>query len=262
MTTVLLGCLAVFGTGAAAVAGALLIQRTVPARVRYDFGMYGALTTALVVSAFLLSAVATGLFVWEAVNRANTGVVQEADALLDLYWYTRTIEGPEAVRLRSDLRDYTNHVIQVEWPTMDEMGTLNPRSWQLARQLRLDVLSISPKGGGAAIRYQDALRAVNSVFDARRSRGALITTRIPPLMWLALLSTGLLVVVLPMLRGDPRPAVRVVLAVVGAATVAFVVFLLYEVNVPFTGNVKVTPAPLEEALRSFADIDAFPGNRP
>ncbi|MEU6039546.1 hypothetical protein ABZ801_29500 [Actinomadura sp. NPDC047616] len=262
MTTVLLGCLAVFGTGAAAVAGALLIQRTVPARVRYDFGMYGALTTVLVVSAFLLTAITMGLFVWLTINQASRSVVQETDAVLDLYWYAQTIDGPEEVRLRSELRDYTTHVIRVEWPTMAETGELHPRSWQLARQLRYEITHISPQPGGATIRYQDALRAVSALFDARRSRESLAGTRIPPLMWVALISTGLLVVVLPMLRGDPRPAVRVVLAFVGAATVAFVVFLLYEVNVPFTGNVKVTPAPLEDALRSFADIDAFWGHRP
>ncbi|GLW61971.1 hypothetical protein Arub01_02150 [Actinomadura rubrobrunea] len=262
MTTVLQGCLAIFGTGAAAVAVALLLQRSVPARTRYDFGRYGTVTSVLVASVFMLAVITSALFVWTAFNQAGRAVRQEANAVTELYWFSRTIGGAQALPLRTDVRDYVTNVVRLEWPAMAETNQMSPRSWQLANQLRYDVERLSPREGGETARYQDALRAVDGLFAARRARASAAATRIPTLMWAAVVSTGLLVVLLPMLLGDPRPAVRIVLSFVGATTVAFVVFLLYEVNVPFAGSVKVTPVPLEDALRSFADIDALWGDRP
>lgn len=262
MTTVLQGCLAIFGTGAAAVAAALLLQRSVPARTRYDFGMYGTVTSVLVASVFMLTVIASALFVWTAFSQAGRAVRQEANAVTELYWFSRTIGGAQAVRLRTDIRDYVTDVVRLEWPTMAETSQMSPRSWQLANRLRYDVERLSPKEGGETARYQDALRAVDGLFAARRARASAAATRIPTLMWAAVVAAGLLAVLLPMLLGDPRPPVRIVLSFVGAVTVAFVVFLLYEVNVPFAGSVKVTPVPLEDALRSFADIDALWGGRP
>ncbi|MBX6767525.1 MAG: DUF4239 domain-containing protein, partial [Actinomadura rubrobrunea] len=201
MTTVLQGCLAIFGTGAAAVAAALLLQRSVPARTRYDFGMYGTVTSVLVASVFMLTVIASALFVWTAFSQAGRAVRQEANAVTELYWFSRTIGGAQAVRLRTDIRDYVTDVVRLEWPTMAETSQMSPRSWQLANRLRYDVERLSPKEGGETARYQDALRAVDGLFAARRARASAAATRIPTLMWAAVVAAGLLAVLLPMLLG-------------------------------------------------------------
>jgi hypothetical protein len=262
MTTVLAGCLAVFGTGAAAVVVALVIQRTVSAEVRRDFGAHGALVSVPLVGAFALSTVIMLAFTWLAVEQANRCVFREAGAVLDLYWYSHAIEARDGLLLRTRLRDYTTEVVRVEWPGMATSGRLNAHAWQRVNQLRYELERLDPKPGGESIRYHNALDSLDRLLDARRQRAALAEEKAPALMWFALIVTGLLVVLLAMLLGDPRPVVRIVLTVVAAATVTFVVFLVYQLDVPFGGGVRVTPTPFEEGQRSFADFDALWARRP
>ncbi|MFC6885535.1 MULTISPECIES: DUF4239 domain-containing protein [Actinomadura] len=257
MTTVLAACLTVFGAGAASVLVALVAQRVLPPAVRHDLGASGGMVALVAVGAFVLSVGAMMTYTWLDLGRAGRSTFAEAGALDDLYWYSHVVGGADGVRLRTEIRDYTTEVVRAEWPAMNAGGGLGDRGWRLVNLIRYDMELLQPKPGGEAERYQEALESAERLVRARRDRATVAADRVPGLMWAAVVACGLLVAALPIVRGNPRTAVRAVLAFVVASTIAFVLFLLYHLDEPFGGSVQVPPTAFQATWDGYGDIDAL-----
>jgi hypothetical protein len=256
MSTVLTACLILFASGAAAVLLALLADRFVPLSLRRDLGRYGGLVSVVSLGLFTLTVAIVVTFGWLDLAAGQRAASKEATALTEVYWYAHSVGGKEGVELRGLLRDYTTEVTNVEWPFMAASGELTDRGWDLADRIRYDLANIDPKPDGPSARYAEALQSVSDLFIGRREREALVDSRAPELLWAAVILSALVVVLIPVVRGNPRPATRAVLAFVAAASVAFVIFLLYQLNGPFQGAIKVSPTPFQWASQGYDVIDA------
>jgi len=256
MSTVLAASLILFASGAAAVLLALLSDRYVPLSLRKDLGRYGGTVSVIALGLFTLTVATVVTFGWLDLSAGQRSSSKEATALTEVYWYAHSIGGKEGVELQGLLRDYTTQVISAEWPFMAASGELTDRGWNLADRIRYDLEKIEPKPDGPTVRYSKALESVSNLFIGRREREALVDSRAPALLWTALVLSALVVVLLPVVRGNPRPATRAVLAFVAAASVAFVIFLLYQLNGPFQGAIKVGPTAFQWASQGYDDIDA------
>ncbi|MBO2448224.1 DUF4239 domain-containing protein [Actinomadura barringtoniae] len=256
MSTVLAASLILFASGAAAVLLALLSDRFVPLSLRRDLGRYGGMVSVIALGLFTLTVATVVTFAWLDLAAGQRSSSREATALTEVYWYAHSVGGKEGLELQVLLRDYTTQVINAEWPFMASSGELTDRGWNLADRIRLDLEKIEPKPDGPTVRYSAALQSVSDLFIGRREREALVDSRAPALLWVAVVLSALVVVLLPVVRGNPRPATRAVLAFVAAASVAFVIFLLYQLNGPFSGAIKVDPTAFRWAAQGYDDIDA------
>ncbi|WP_433328471.1 hypothetical protein [Spirillospora sp. CA-294931] len=262
MSTLLAALLVIFGAGAGAALVALPSHRVVSRRVRHELGAYGTLVSVLAVGAFGLSVLVMLVSAWAALYQADQSTNREASALDGLYWYSSVVGGDEGTAMRARIRDYTTEVVRVEWTAMDTTGDLTARGWQIVNDLHYRIERLSPKPGGESERYRDALNAADALIQARRERASLARMQFPGVMWFALIGSGLLVTLIPIMRGNPHPPVRAALAFVAAATVAFSAFLMYQLNQPFSGSVSVSAAAFEAAFASFDDIDELWARRP
>lgn len=255
MGTVLAGCLVVFGTALAATLLAVFTQRMIPQSMRHEFRTYGGLVSGLVVGAFTLSVAATLALTWKQYEHAADVTNAEASALLDVYWYAHSLQNAEGDRLLEQLRTYTNTVVQQEWPYMNATHLLTPQGWRMMDQIRLGLETLEPKPGGAAERYQQVLGRIDDAAHARRTREVLAGSKLPGLLWFSLISTGVLVILVPIFFGNPRTVTRAILSCTAAAIVAFVIFIVFQINEPFSGAISVSPAAFQRALVGFMDID-------
>lgn len=261
MSVLLNGLVVVGGASAAAVLLAAHLHRLVPDQLRTDFKEHSGLISGVVGTMF---AVTVGLMVvttWGHLGSASANVNKEARALLDIYWYTQSIEPPEKTEIQGLARNYAQEVISREWPRMARTGQLNDDAWTTLDRVRIRLESMEPKGDGNKIRYGQALNRLNEIFDARRTRESDAKASVPPILWISLIASGVLVMAIPIIFGSPKLMTHGILAFGGTVVVAFVLFLIYQLNHPFIGAVRVSPDAFADALHSFHKIDMLWAHR-
>ena len=250
MNVVLGGFLAVFGTAAVAV---------VLSQVARRFSLDGhALAIAVPVGA--LFAFVTGLAVvtgWAELDQATQNVHKEAGALVDLYWYASTLPDPAKTQAQSQLRVYVSDVQHQEWEQMAHRRVMSVPASTLLARLRKQFQAIEPAAGGATVRYAEALNRLSDLTGARRAREGALTEAVPAALWPALFVTGLLLLAAVILLGGPNPISRAILAGLAGGGIAFVIFLVQQIDHPFQGGIRVSDAPFTSAYQGFDEIDAI-----
>ncbi|MFI9550898.1 bestrophin-like domain [Nonomuraea endophytica] len=241
---------------AAAIAGlaAYLADRAIAPKVRQDFREGSGLVSGIIGTLFAISVGLVVVASWNQVNSATQTSSTEASNLVDVYWYSRSLPEPQREKLRRLADEYTTTVIRHEWPLMAEQRTLSPAAWRSVEQLRAFFQTIEPTTSAASTRYGQAMSRIQAVLDARRTRAQMADTGVPPLLWIALAGCGLTVVVPAVVCGGPVRKVHITMAAVVGGLVGMVLFLVYQLDFPFSGGVTVSPAAFEQALDRFASI--------
>lgn len=248
----------VVGAGLVAAGIALVLHRSIPDATRSEFREHSTQITGVVGTLFAITAGFLVVTTWNALGHASNNVTTEASALVDSYWYARTLPEPQKAELTTLLRNYTTVAVDEEWPLMSRDKTLSPAAWAKVDQIRLFLESMPPgeaDDSHANARYSQALSRVREVSDARRTRIGDAKTGVPPILWAALGLAGLLVVSVPVAIGAPKRWVHALLAFFAAAVVSFMLFLIWEFNNPFGGEVSVSSSPMDEALVAYDLID-------
>ncbi len=255
MNVVLGGFLAVFGTAAFAVAVSQVVRRLTPARLQRDFRGHG---TPLAVAVGALFAFLTALAVVTGraeLEGADHDVRTEAAATADLYWYASTLTGAAKTQLQSELRAYVSEVQHQEWAELADRRVMSVQAWRLVDQMRKQLQAMEPEKGGDTVRYAQALNRMADLTGARRSREAALTEGIPLTLWLGLYASGILLLAVAIVFGGSNPLIRGILACVTGAGIAFVIFLVQQLDHPFQGAIKVSDAAFSAAAAGFDEID-------
>ncbi|MFI6535966.1 hypothetical protein ACIBHY_26195 [Nonomuraea sp. NPDC050547] len=195
-----------------------------------------------------------GVAAWNQVNSATQTSSTEAGTLVDVSWYSRSLPEPQREKLRSLAGEYTTTVIRQEWPLMAEQRTLSPAAWRSVEQMRAFFQTIEPGTAAASTRYGQAMSRMQAVLDARGTRAQVADTGVPPLLWIALAGRGLTAVVPAVVCGGPVRKVHITMAAVVGGLVGMVLFLVSQLDFPFSGGVTISPAAFEQALDRFASI--------
>ncbi len=225
------------------IAGLLLVwlQRTVPHERRsphndvagYVFAMVGAIYA--IVLAFAIVAV------WEGSDNAGNAVQQEADALTSVYWDSHSFPAPARQQTEMLVRDYTNLVVNQEWPLMTKQRTSEQAAATLQR-LRSEVQDMKVSNAEQGAAQQRALTALSDAMSARQQRVLLATqTSILPVFWLGLLLGGVMVVGLTYLFGLPAALPHLLMTVSLTAIIAFALYLVHILDLPFGGSSGMDP---------------------
>ncbi|MEV0618906.1 DUF4239 domain-containing protein [Nonomuraea sp. NPDC050404] len=241
---------------AAIVAGlaAHLAGRFISPQVRQDFREGSGLVNGIVGTLFAISVGLVVVAAWNQVNSATQTTSTEASNLTDVYWYSRSLPEAQRETLRRVADEYANTVIRQEWPLMAEQHTLSQAAWRSSEQLRAFFQTIEPATSAASTRYGQAMSRMQAVLDARRARAQMADTGVPPLLWIALAGCGLIAVLPAVVCGGPVRRAHITMAAVVGGLVGMVLFLVYQLDFPFSGGVTISPAAFEQALERFASI--------
>ncbi|WP_338702706.1 hypothetical protein V2W30_35545 [Streptomyces sp. Q6] len=196
--------------------------------------------------AFLIVNASSGL------GDARSEAEAEAGALRDAYIAARSFAPDERRRLQAELRAYTRTVIDEEWPALARRETA-PAAWD-----RLDALHARSLNGRGAptLARSDLHQALNTVYAQRRLRVAAAGESVPAPLFAFLLLTAVTVPVFFLLMGWPsgtRPAVG--LGVV-MALCASGIFIVLQLNHPYSSGMRVSPESFRDALTRMEHLDA------
>lgn len=140
---------------------------------------------------------------------------------------------------------------------MAEQHRLSQNAWRGSEQLRAFFQTVQPEGSGPSARYGQAMGRMQAVLDARRSRAQMADTGVPPLLWVALAGCGLVALLPAVLCGSANRRVHVSMAAAVGGMVGLLLFLVYQLDFPFSGGISITPAAFEQALERFDSIRAL-----
>lgn len=190
---------------------------------------------------------------WQTFAETRRTVEGEANALVDLYRFADELPAPLGGELRAAVKTYTLSIINDEWNTM-QLGTPSPATntaldaiWRVHAEFHLRPVAPGAPTGN----FFPALTAIGNY---RRLRLDESRTELDPLFWILLWGGGMITLGFTLFFRSPNERAHYLMVAMLTAIVAFVLFLIIELDNPFTGSVHITPRALYEALETFQQL--------
>jgi hypothetical protein len=197
--------------------------------------------------------------VWTRNREALRAVVIEGDTISTLN--TLSIASASDMRsIRDALRAYAQSVVADEWPTMADEESSPKTEAAMTEILReISKPDIAQHAGPAV--HSALLTTVLRLRGARDDRLALAADRSNGIKWLSILILCLITQIAIALVHLERPRAQLTALLVFSVASVVSLGLIAVHELPFEGAVRITPAPIEAALKALApatDISAAP----
>ncbi|MFG2357240.1 hypothetical protein [Streptomyces sp. NPDC048521] len=181
--------------------------------------------------------------VWEARNSAQDHVQSEAQALHEISERVRVYPPDVRDRVRDDIDAYVGYVVHTEWKTMGDDGHVTDRGTELLHRVRQDVTDYQPRSDFEAQAYQPLLDQMATADQARNARADSTGATMPPVVWWGLLAGAVITIGMVFALQIRRTKRELVLAGLFSATIAFMLFLIWDFDAPYSRGIAVTAEP-------------------
>ena len=236
--TWLSGTIIVLGAVGISLLALTCFHRFVPSDIRRAHNDVAGFIVAIigVINAVLLAFIAVSA--WENFKKAEDAAESEANMIDNLYVDSAGLPPKLAFTVRRYLRDYTQLVIDKEWPAQ-QRGHTNIRGWKPLFQLNAVLAKYHPSENMTTI-DSEILRTANDLYRARRDRLEAAKSRIPTVMWAVTLLGGAVTVAFSFIFGVPKLWLHMLMTGLLAASLALVIVLIVAFDCPFRGDLSVS----------------------
>ncbi|MBO1332044.1 DUF4239 domain-containing protein [Streptomyces sp. VRA16 Mangrove soil] len=181
--------------------------------------------------------------VWEARSAAQDHVRNEAQALHEIHERVRVYPDAVRTRIRADVDTYVSHVVTTEWHSMRTKGELTTKGDELFGKIRRDVTDYEPKNDFEAQAYQPLLDQVSAADAARGARADSTGATMPGVVWFGLIAGALVTIGMIFALQIRRTPRELVLAGLFSALIAFLLFLIWDFDAPYSRGIAATAEP-------------------
>ena len=175
--------------------------------------------------------------VWEKFKQAQEAVTSEASASATVYRLTGGTEGASQAAVRAAVRQYLKMVVTYEANTM-EIGNADVSTTLALNSLYNAVLALRPQGPEDSDLFVATLGELHTLAEARRERLELSRGAVPPVMWAVLIGGAVLTIAFAFFFGTKHVRSQVIMAGMLAAVIFMSVFVIININYPFTGELR------------------------
>jgi len=179
---------------------------------------------------------------WEKFRDVETAVLQEAAAVTALSRLANGLEQPAAQQVQARLHDYAVAVIDDDWPAM-KVGGYSHQVTQMLDELYGAVIAHEAHGGGEAVILAEMFYQLDQITLARRTRLALAAGIIPGVIWIILVGGAAVTVLFTFFFGSASVVAQVMMNGLLSFLVFVALWVIAEINFPFTGPVHVSLEP-------------------
>lgn len=198
------------------------------------------------------------IVVWENDGKARADSQMEANAVARVYFTARSLPEPQRLELMTLAREYAETVAHLEWSLM-AIGQTSPQARQHVAAMRLTTHELRPTTADQEILMGDTLDAIDELVDSRRVRTSALTAPLTPLMWGGLIVSSAVTICFTFLFNRPSFALHLLMVGSMAALIAFILWLVHDLSLPFSGVALVGPEAFEQILQRFQE---FPPDSP
>ncbi|MEU9595184.1 hypothetical protein ACGF7W_05935 [Streptomyces sp. NPDC048219] len=188
--------------------------------------------------------------VWEARSAAEDHVQAEAVALHEVSERVRVYPPDVRDRIREDVNAYVGHVVTTEWKSMADDGQVTERGTELLDRIRADVTDYEPRSDFEAQAYQPLVDQVAAADQARTSRAESTGATMPGVVWFGLIAGAVITIGMVFALQIRRTTRELVLAGLFSALIAFLLFLIWDFDAPYSRGVAASTEPF---------LSLFPG---
>jgi hypothetical protein len=182
--------------------------------------------------------------VWEARSAAQDHVQAEAQALHEISQRVRVYPADVRDRIRADVNAYVGHVVTTEWKSMTEHGEVTARGQELFQRIRQDVSDYQPKTDFQAQAYQPLVDQVTAADAARNARADATGSTMPPVVWFGLIAGAVVTIGMVFALQIRRTPRELVLAGLFSALIAFLLFLIWDFDAPYSRGIAASAEPV------------------
>jgi Protein of unknown function (DUF4239) len=235
---------------ALAVGGLILVQRSVPIATRSKHNDVAGFIYAVlgVVYAVLLGLMVVA--VWEEWNQAAHTADDEASALAEVFWMAARLPESRGHHTQELARSYAREVIDNEWTLMEQEKS-SPKAWDLLDDLRASLQTFDPTTPEEQVVYEQGFERMRDLADARRDRLLEANQGLPAILWVVLVTGGIVVVSFTYLFGLDSTMIHLLMVASLALVISLVLFTVAALNFPFKGDITVHPEAMEQVLGRF-----------
>ena len=188
--------------------------------------------------------------VWEKFGEAERAVVGEAGAAATIYRLADGFGPTEGKALEHDLSEYLEAAIREDWPAM----AVGKRSHVVSAALdslygrALTTTRNYPELGPLNV---ELFRQLDAITYARRTRLHLSLGIVPNVLWAVLVSGAAFTVIFTLFFGTRNVVAQIMMTAILAIMTSLGLFVILEIDHPFTGPVSIEPHVLESVLADF-----------
>lgn len=195
--------------------------------------------------------------VWEKFNEADSFVSKEAAAAATVYRLSADIPGDPGNAVRAALTQYLNEAIEKDWPAMAR-GEGSPAVTVALDRVYTALLSYRGTGNRDAVILAEALRNLDLMTQARRSRLFASDGYVPGVLWATLIIGAIATLAFTLFFGTKNLAAQSTMTGILSVLLFLGLLIVISFDHPFTGPVKVKPGALRIVLSDFGGV-AEPG---
>lgn len=188
------------------------------------------------------------VLVWQNYNGVNNAVTKEANNLNNIYRMYAAFPPEIEKSGREKLRDYTQTVIQEEWPLLsNDQFSINAYTKLLA--VEDQIIRFQPQNAGQANAHQQMLRLIGESAELRRSRIYNAQFALAPPAWIGLISSAFIFLIFSCLFQMKSMRTHVILIVFLGLTIVGVLYFLMIYIHPFLGPMAIKPDSFSNLLK-------------
>jgi Protein of unknown function (DUF4239) len=173
------------------VAGLTLVQRLVSPGLRQEHNDVAGFIYAVLGVAYAVLLAFVVIAVWEQYQAARDTTDREANELAEIYWLAYQLPESEGRQVQELAQSYARVVVEEEWPLMED-GQFSPQAWALVDEIRQRIGQFESSTSNEQVLQDQGLTRVHDLADARRLRLLETHEDIPTILWVVLLSGGVI----------------------------------------------------------------------
>ena len=209
--------------------------------------------TAGVIYAVLLGFMVVA--VWESYDAAHANASEEAAMLVPLYRQTTVMAPEKGAVMRELVRQYAENVIHDEWSTMRKSGAASEKARKSIGDIFREYATLTPANKVREFIAAQFLSTLSSIILDRNKRILQAQEQLSWVIWLGVIGGGAIIIGMTFFLYMDRAAPHLVMVGVMAGMIGMLLFIMVVLDKPFLGPLALDPAPFEQSLAAFADVD-------
>ena len=190
---------------------------------------------------------------WEFHDTAYANTAEEAALLVPLYRQSTVMAEEKGEEMRQAIREYTEDVIK-GWSAF-RAGQRNLQAGKDVNEVFRVFGTLTPATKARELIAGQFLRTFSEVIFHRNKRYLHASESLSGIMWIGAVGGGALAVSMTFFLYMQRWWPHVAMVSIMAALIGLLLFMVALLSRPFVGPLAIEPAPFEQALSVFGDVD-------
>ena len=193
------------------------------------------------------------IVVWEKFHDAEAAAAQETSGVVAISRLAKGLGNETGKPVLQRLADYARDAIDIDWPAMAQ-GRGSTEVTETLSALYAAVLAVPVSDERQAAILGALLEQLDSITQARRTRLLLAAGTVPDMLWGVLLTGAGATLGYIFFFGAPSIRAQLMMSTILVVMVCMALFVVVEIEHPFTGPVSVEPVGLQIALTELSKL--------